>query len=225
MTGRPTGATGRPKPSGQAATPHIGAVMQGSARLRTPSSDVRAALEDAAVRVIERDGRAGLTVRAVAAEAGVAPMGVYNHLQGKSGLLVAVLASGFDGLTSAVTWDGDREPLDAFLAVGNGYRTFALDRPITYGLMFGGGVPADVHAQIAEHADPAFQALLDTVQHAQQAQLVRPGPPEQLAMSIWSAVHGAVSLELAAAQPADVGAVVYAGVLQMIVDGLAPGTG
>jgi AcrR family transcriptional regulator len=195
-----------------------------SPRVRTPSSDVRAALEAAAVRVIERDGRAGLTVRAVAAEAGVAPMGIYNHLQGKSGLLVAVLASGFDGLTAAVTWDVTREPLAAFLAVGQGYRSFALSRPVTYGLMFGGGVPADVHAQIAEHADPAFQALLDTVGHAQRAHLVRPGPAEPLAMSIWSAVHGAVSLELAAEQPVELGTSIYDGVLQMVVDGLAPRT-
>jgi AcrR family transcriptional regulator len=176
----------------------------------------------AAVRVIERDGRAGLTVRAVAAEAGVAPMGVYNHLQGKSGLLVAVLASGFDGLTEAVTWNSALDPETAFFEVGRGYRRFVLSRPVTYGLMFGGGVPADVHSQIAEHALPAFQALLDTVQHSQHAGLVRPGPAEPLAMCIWSAVHGAVGLELAAESPAETGEGVYESVLRMIVDGLAP---
>jgi AcrR family transcriptional regulator len=192
------------------------------ARARTPSSEVRNALVAAAVRVIERDGRAGLTVRAVAAEADVAPMGVYNHLQGKSGLLVAVLASGFDGLTAAVTWDSIAEPESAFLGVGRRYRRFALGRPVTYGLMFGGGVPAEVHTQIAEHAGPAFEALLDTVRHAQRAGIVRPGETEPLARSTWSAVHGAVSLEIASEQPADAGEAIYEVVLRMIIDGLAP---
>src|SRR5664279_2177007 len=192
------------------------------ARSRTPSAEVRAALVDAAVRVIERDGRAGLTVRAVAAEAAVAPMGVYNHLDGKSRLLVAVLSAGFDGLTAAVSWDSRLDPETAFLAVGRGYRQFALARPVTYGLMFGGGVPADVHAQIAEHADPAFSALLDTVRNAQLGGVLRAGPAEPIAMCVWSAVHGAVSLELAAEQPVAVGEASYHDVLQMIRDGLAP---
>src|ERR687893_273816 len=46
---------------------------------RTPSRDLEAALVDAAERVLVRDGLRGLTVRAVATEAGVAPMGVYNR--------------------------------------------------------------------------------------------------------------------------------------------------
>ena len=53
--------------------------------------------------MLEREGVAGLTVRAVAAEAGVAPMGVYNHFDGKPGLLLAVLQRAFDGLREAVT--------------------------------------------------------------------------------------------------------------------------
>ena len=55
-------------------------------RPRTPSADVQRELIAAAEAVLERDGPGALTVRAVAAQAGIAPMGVYNRLGGKDGL-------------------------------------------------------------------------------------------------------------------------------------------
>lgn len=189
---------------------------------RARTADVRTALVDAAVVVVERDGFAGLTVRAVAHEAGVAPMGVYNHLQDKDGLLVAVLARGFDRLTEATHWRAELPPAEAFREVGLAYRRFALSAPVTYGLMFGGGTPVDVHARLAEHADPAFQGLLAVVRAAQTGGVVRAGEPQLLAMAIWSSVHGAISLELVSATPPEDGQAVYAGVLEMIERGLAP---
>ena len=67
-------------------------------RGRTPSADVERELLAAAETVLVRDGPGGLTVRAVAAEAGIAPMGVYNKLGGKDGLVDALLIRGFDRL-------------------------------------------------------------------------------------------------------------------------------
>src|SRR6201992_4387471 len=71
-------------------------------RTRTPSADVERELLAAAEAVLVREGPAGLTVRAVAAEAGIAPMGVYNRLGGKDGLVDALLIRGFDRLREAV---------------------------------------------------------------------------------------------------------------------------
>ena len=65
-------------------------------RARTPSQVVESALVDAAERVLVRDGLDGLTVRAVAAEAGVAPMGVYSRFGSKDGLVQAVVIRAFD---------------------------------------------------------------------------------------------------------------------------------
>ncbi len=196
-----------------------------SANRRTPSGDVRSALVDAAVRVLERDGVSGLTVRAVAAEAGVAPMGVYNHLDGKDGLILAVLARGFDGLTAAITIRPGPPAIERLRAAGRGYRTFALANPVTYGLMFGGGESDKAHEQLKPHADPAFMALVDLVAATQREGELIAGDPVALAMQIWSAVHGAVSLELAGAAPVECAPEqTYAGVLELLVHGLAPRT-
>src|ERR1700759_2832477 len=70
-------------------------------RGRTPSADVERELLTAAEAVLVRQGPGGLTVRAVAAEAGIAPMGVYNRLGGKDGLVDALLIRGFDRLRAS----------------------------------------------------------------------------------------------------------------------------
>ena len=74
----------------------------GTRRGRTPSADVERELLAAAEAVLVRDGPGGLTVRAVATEAGIAPMGVYNRLGGKDGLVDALLIRGFDRLGAAM---------------------------------------------------------------------------------------------------------------------------
>ncbi len=163
---------------------------------RTPSADVRAALVDAATVVLERDGVGGLTVRAVAAEAQVAPMGVYNHLEGKSGMLLAVLQRAFDGLRIAITPPPSVTGAQRLPESGRGYRRFALANPTAYALMFSTSDPSVDLDALFPYARPAFTALVDLVAEGQRLGIVRAGVPDALALQVWSAVHGAVSLEL-----------------------------
>src|ERR1700742_4286482 len=79
-------------------------------RARTPSADVERELLAAAEAVLVREGPGGLTVRAVAAEAGIAPMGVYNRLGGKDGLVDALLVKGFSRLREAVEMSREGGP-------------------------------------------------------------------------------------------------------------------
>src|ERR1700761_4323006 len=109
-------------------------------RGRTPSADIERELLTAAEAVLVRDGPGGLTVRAVAAEAGIAPMGVYNRLGGKDGLVDALLIRGFDMLRAAMEAARDAPPDEGIYArlitCGLGYRQFALDNPHFYAIMF-----------------------------------------------------------------------------------------
>src|SRR5690242_14561611 len=115
-------------------------------RGRTPSADIERELLTAAEAVLVRDGPGGLTVRAVAAEAGIAPMGVYNRLGGKDGLVDALLIRGFDRLrvtvdkTLAATAD-EPDMRDRLLACAASYRRFALDNPHFYAIMFEDAIP------------------------------------------------------------------------------------
>ena len=192
---------------------------------RTPSRELEVVLVDAAERVLVRDGLRGMTVRAVATEAGVAPMGVYNRFGSKNGLVAAVLVRGFDGLADSIRVREDADPAERLSACGRSYRRFALANPQHYEAMFGGGVsPAERAAAFSEelkrHATAAFDVLVDTVSRAMDAGVLRRDDPREAASVIWSAVHGAVSLELAGVtQIADPDAT-YERLLVTLVDGL-----
>ena len=71
-------------------------------RVRTPSARVAPGLLSAAERVLDKEGRQGLTIRAVAVEACVAPMSVYNQFGGKAGLLEALRTRGRAQLEAAI---------------------------------------------------------------------------------------------------------------------------
>ena len=188
---------------------------------RTPSRAVEQALVHAAERVLVRDGPGGLTVRAVATEAGVAPMGVYNRFGNKDGLVAAVLARGFEGLRAATAAAEEADPVDRLISCGRGYRRFALANPQYYAAMFGAGIAlAAPTEELAERATAAFSALVDRVRYGMDKGVLHVGDPVETAQLIWSSVHGAVSLELGGmAQVADPGES-YERLLRMLLAGL-----
>jgi AcrR family transcriptional regulator len=189
---------------------------------RPRTAHVRAALVEAAARVLERDGYAGLTVRAVATEANVAPMGIYTHLNGKEGLVTAAVTRGYDELAAAVAYRSNLPAEQALRVSGLAYRAFALAHPVTYGLMFGERLSNEVRGEIADHTEPAFEALSVVVRTSQSAGIIRSGDVRALALMIWSSIHGAISLELAQKLQPDQAEVVYGNLLTMIRCGLAP---
>src|SRR5215510_13023366 len=98
-------------------------------RSRTPSSEIERELLSAAEAVLVSDGPGGLTVRAVATRAGIAPMGVYNRLGGKDGLVDALLIRGFDRLRESISSGDEPDLMQRLRACGGRYRRFALDNP------------------------------------------------------------------------------------------------
>jgi AcrR family transcriptional regulator len=192
-------------------------------RSRTPSADVERELLIAAEAVLVRDGPGGLTVRAVAAEAGIAPMGVYSRLGGKDGLVDALLIKGFDRLRAAV--EAGREPdlLARLRACGQRYRQFALANPHFYAIMF-----EEPHRheheneEVMEHARASFGALVRLVELAAAAGVIAAPDPVEAAQQIWSGVHGAVALELKGLLLTPDPEATYTAFVDTIIRGLAP---
>jgi AcrR family transcriptional regulator len=207
-------------------------------RGRTPSADVERELLAAAEVVLVRDGPEGLTVRAVAAEAGIAPMGVYNRLGGKDGLVDALLIKGFDRLGEALQSHmagppasdipgrgvPESEIAGRFFACGLGYRAFALANPHFYAIMFEKAIPREhrENPQVEEHAKATFFSLVRVVELAAAAGVIAAPDPVEAAQQIWSAVHGAVSLELRGLVQTPDPERTYRDFLTTIVRGLAP---
>ncbi|MFW0793745.1 TetR/AcrR family transcriptional regulator [Gordonia sp. CPCC 205515] len=184
---------------------------------RTPATEVRSSLITAGRRLLEREGAAALTVRAVATEAGVAPMGVYNHFDGKVGLLNAVVTDGFTEFARMIAVT-DADPTERLLSSGRRYREFALANPTLYQLMFSVECEPDIDA-----ASDAFGELVEIVRYGQAAGTIRVGDAAEIAAQVWAGVHGAVSLELASTYPPIVDATrVYTELLDLIARGIRP---
>lgn len=166
-------------------------------RVRTPSIEVEQALVDAAEAVLVRAGPTGVTVRAVAIEAGVAPMGVYSRFGGKDGLVEALLVRAFDGLRAAVAAHGEADPVERLARSGHRYRAFALAHPQHYAVMFGQAIAGDVVTdRVLERAGAAFGELVAHVEYAMTSGVMTAGDAVDVAQQIWGSVHGAVALEL-----------------------------
>jgi AcrR family transcriptional regulator len=194
-------------------------------RPRTPSSHIERELIAAAEAVLIRDGPGAVTVRAVAAEAGIAPMGVYNRLGGKDGLVDALLIRGFDALRASIAGGNQPDPLERLRACGLRYRSFALTNRHYYAIMFEGALPHDFDSpEVAEHATAAFGELVRQVELAAAAGVIRAPDPRETAQQIWSTVHGAVTLELQGLVLTPDAEATYQGTLDTLLRGLAPGT-
>ena len=84
-----------------------------------------------------------------------------------------------------------------FRAMGVAYVRFALAHPAHYRIMFGGFVASgEGPAGVADPDTDAFQVLVDAIVEQQRAGLVRGDDPQQMAIYIWSAVHGIAMLAL-----------------------------
>ncbi|WP_119728584.1 TetR/AcrR family transcriptional regulator [Thermomonospora amylolytica] len=118
-------------------------------RSRTARERVRAEITREIVEIARRhlatEGAAGLSLRAVAREMGMASSAVYRYFPSKDDLLTTLIIDGYNSLGRAVEHaDAGRDPADhggrwqaACLAI----RAWALARPHEYALLYGSPVP------------------------------------------------------------------------------------
>jgi AcrR family transcriptional regulator len=172
--------------------------MGKSRRSRTPSAGMEPLLVASAAELLEKEGPDALSVRRIATEAGVAPMGVYNHFESKFGIVDALFIQGFNRLRDALaTIDEVEDPYEALRECGRRYRALAWAHPKAYQIMFlravPGYEPSDAAVQIA---GSAFDALVTAVRRAMAAGVIIEASPTETAQLIWASIHGWVSLEL-----------------------------
>jgi len=181
------------------------------ARPAVYDADTRAALLDAAARLLAEGGTAAVTVRAVAAEVGATTSAIYALFGSKERLLAAVHRAAFDGLALALADVSIADdPLEELRELGLAYRRSALARPALYRVMFGRDpVAAPSTEEDAAVARGTLERLSAAVGRAQAAGALPGEDPRPLTLQLWSLVHGLASLELLGAlgAPSDAEAV------------------
>ncbi|MGF1465906.1 MAG: TetR/AcrR family transcriptional regulator [Sandaracinaceae bacterium] len=162
--------------------------------------DLRRALIDASLELIQQRGVQGLSLRAAARRAGVSPGAPYHHFENRSALLSAIGTDGFRILgeemakAAAESPDPERGQLQA---CGIAYVRFALKYPAHFKVMFRPELTDhDEHPELKEAGDPVFQLLVQRVMAAQELGEAPTGDPEPYVLLAWSCVQGLSSLLL-----------------------------
>ena len=153
--------------------------------------DLRTACLRAAMELLEQDGAAGLSVRAVARHAGVSPGAPYRHYADRDALVSAVAAEGYRELAGnlSAAHPSPSTP-DDLATVAVAYVQFALERPALFRTMFGDSCDGDSSERVA-----ATGAIAEYV--GALVQRAFPGAdPEALSIAIWAVVHGLAFLYL-----------------------------
>jgi AcrR family transcriptional regulator len=175
-------------------------VPEKRSRRKRPSryhhGDLRRALVEEALRTIQADGVAGLTLRGVGQTLGVSRTALYRHFADKAALLSEVAREGFRTLRleTIEAWERGGRGWAGFEAMGAAYVRFAVANPSHYRVMFGGFVVGSPNADVAREGAGAFQALVDAIAWLQQDGLMRPDDAQQLARFVWALVHGIAML-------------------------------
>ncbi|SRR5579871_30496 len=161
---------------------------------------LREAMLEAAERILERDGIAGLTLRAAAREAGVSHAAPKNHFGDVRGLLSELAAVGFARFGAALvaeTQEGD-PPGVRMAAIGRGYVTFARQNPGLFLLMFRGERLDFKRPVLQTAAEAAFGVLAGSVGAQREPRSETPLTLPQAARitAAWSLVHGFAMLML-----------------------------
>jgi AcrR family transcriptional regulator len=160
-------------------------------RDRYHHGDLRRALLDEALQMIQHDGVEGLTLRAIGLRLGVSRTALYRHFADKRALLSVVATEGFRMLRERLVEAWGSGGVRGFNATGVAYIRFAMANPSHYRVMFGGFVDdAPRDEELTREATAAFQTLVDSIVALQKEGAVRKDDPLQLARFIWAAVHG-----------------------------------
>jgi AcrR family transcriptional regulator len=163
---------------------------------RTPSGRIGPDVIMAALEILDEHGPDGFTMRAIATRANVSPMAIYNHFDGKNGVIDAIWSDGFEQFRTYLEVDSGN-PRQDLLDAGLAYRTFAQNHRAHYIVMFMhqfvGFEPSLGSVHVSAQA---FRVLVDHIERCRQIGLLRPYRSTNVAQMLWSACHGYVSLEL-----------------------------
>src|SRR5262245_16447012 len=172
---------------------------EGVSRTAYHHGDLRRALLDATLQLVDELGPQGFTLRAAARAAGVTPGATYHHFEDKDALLAAVAEEGFDLFRDELDAAARRPAPSArerSRNVGTAYVLFAVKHPTRFRLMVGYGVQARLpRGGLKTSAVATYELVRDVLVAG-----LRSTPGEVISeaevLGWWSVVHGLAFLAI-----------------------------
>ena len=160
--------------------------------------NLKQALINASLTLIETKGPTGFTLSEAAKTAGVTPAAVYRHFEGREDLIAEAARQGYEIFADLMEFayqSGQPSALAAFEATGRAYLAFARKYPGHYIAMFESGISVNRTPDLALVANRANgvleKAATDLSEHIPADK--RP-PASMFSAHIWAMSHGVVEL-------------------------------
>lgn len=160
--------------------------------------NLRQALVEAALALIEEKGPQGFTLTEAARAADVTPAAVYRHFAGRDDLIAEAARQGFDIFGALMEYayaEGRPSALAAFEATGRAYLAFARKYPGHYKAMFESGLTPAAHPDLNQAALRARSVLeVAAARLSEQLPPDRRPPASMFSAHVWAMSHGIVEL-------------------------------
>jgi len=153
--------------------------------------DLKRALLDAALEMLDTEGADGIGLRELARKVGVSPAAPYRHFRSRQALLEAVATEGFRRFSAMMeAKEADLPEVEQLPAMAEAYVRFALVQPALFRLMFSRQIDKQGNKALHNAAIDAYASL------AKAAAREVPDAPSEGAVIAWSFVHGLAMLLL-----------------------------
>ena len=160
--------------------------------------NLRQALVEAALDLIEEKGPTGFTLSEAAKVAGVTPAAVYRHFAGRDDLIAEAARQGYEIFADVMQYaydQGQPSALASFEATGRAYLAFARKYPGHYIAMFESGVSVNKTPDLAAASARARGVLEKAAEGLSQHIPADKRPPAAMfSAHIWALSHGVVEL-------------------------------
>jgi AcrR family transcriptional regulator len=161
------------------------------------AEEIRSRIVAAARGLYMERGPEAVTMRAVAERVGVTATALYRHFPDKDAILREVVSEGSRLLGSHLFRALEAPtPLERLRATAMAYLDFALAQPQAYRALFE-SASEDETSPVQAQRGAIRRFLRDRVRESMDAGALAPGDPDGTALTLWSLLHGLVSLHQA----------------------------
>ena len=162
--------------------------------------DLKPALIDAVLELLEDGGESSVSLRAIARRVGVSQTAPYSHFENKGDLLASVAAAGFKRFASTMVSEAttDASATQKRLALGIGYVEFAVNNRALFRLMFSKASRKYFEQpDVRTEASASYKMLEDVMTQRNS----KSSDSKAATSAAWATVHGLAELMLEGQTP------------------------
>lgn len=169
-------------------------------RKEKQKQEIRKLILDASMKLFVEEGFDNVSIRRIADLIEYSPTTVYLYFKDKDEIFFNLHEIGFEKMGEMNrNLDTIEDPLRRLHQMGENYLRFGIENPEYYDLMFIQRAPMKKLQEMGcnwENGDAAMTRLRNTVIECMEKGLIAKTDSDLVSMSIWSMVHGLVSLAI-----------------------------